>query len=98
MTATRQLDGPPDDPGIETPLLSFRMSVGNRCLVFMGERQIGDIVQASWLRMTTFIVTIHLGTQPRRITASTLDQAKVFATQEVFEFFAGTPVRLEVPA
>lgn len=87
----------PDDPGIKSALLSFHTSVAGRIIVFMGERQIGDIVPASWLRAAVYRVTIHLGTAPRRVTASTLDQAKVFAEQEVFEFFAATPVRLEIP-
>ncbi len=92
-----RIDGQPDDPGIKPPLLSFRASVAGRCIIFMGERQIGDIVQASWLRCSVYKVTIHLGSSPRKATASTLNQAKVFAMQEVAEFFAGTPVRLEMP-
>lgn len=88
----------PDNPGIKSELLSFRMSVAGRVIVFMGERQIGDIVPASWLRCAVYRVTIHLGSQPRKTTASTMAQAKVFAMQEVAEFFAGTPVRLEMPA
>ncbi len=87
----------PDDPGeFQSDLLSFRTCIADRCLIFMGDRQIGDIVQASWLRATIYRVTIHLGTSPRRATASTLTQAKVFALQEVAEFFARTPVRLEL--
>ena len=92
------LNQQPDDPGIKSDLLSFRASVAGRCIIFMGERQIGDIVPASWLRCAVYRVTIHLGSQPRKATASTLDQAKVFAMQEVAEFFARTPVRLEMPA
>ena len=64
----------------------------------MGERQVGEILPASWLRAAVYRVTIHLGTQPRRITASTLDQAKVFAAQEVVEFFARTPIKFLVQA
>jgi hypothetical protein len=87
----------PDDPGASLcDLLSFKTSLAGRCLVFMGDQQIGDIVQASWLRATIYSVTIHLGTRPRRISANTLAQAKVFALQEVAEFFARTPVRLEL--
>lgn len=93
--SAKKIEGQPDDPGIKSNLLSFQTSVAGRCTIFMGERQIGDIVQASWLRMTTYVVTVHLGTSPRKTTASTLDQAKVFAEQEVAEFFARTPVRLE---
>lgn len=92
LTHNRQ----PDDPGAHGPeLLSFRASIAGRCLIYMGERQIGEIVPASWLRAVFYKVTIHLGTSPRRVTASTIDQAKVFAHQEVAEFFARTPVRLE---
>src|SRR4051812_7913369 len=99
MNTLHQIEGQPDDPGIKSNLLSFRSSsVAGRCIIFMGERQIGDIAKESWLRMPVFVVTVHLGTTPRRVNASTLDQAKVFAIQEVFEFFAGTPVRLELPA
>lgn len=88
-------NGQPDDPGHTSQLLSFRESIGSRCLIFMGERQVGEIVTASWLRAAVYRVTIHLGSSPRRVTASTIEQAKVFAHQEVAEFFARTPVRLE---
>lgn len=98
MSTLHRIDGQPDDPGIKSDLLSFRSSVAGRFIIFMGERQIGDIVPASWLRAAVYRVTIHLGTSPRRATASTLAQAKVFAMQEVAEFFAGTPLRLELPA
>lgn len=98
MSALHPFKHQPDDPGIKSDLLSFQMSIAGRCIIFMGERQIGDIVQASWLRAAVYRVTIHLGTAPRRATASTLDQAKVFAMQEVAEFFARTPVRLEMSA
>lgn len=88
----------PDDPGPDYGVLTFHDAVGGRSLVFMGDRQIGEIAQASWLRTTIYRITIHLGTSPRKATASTLDQAKVFAMQEVAEFFARTPMRLEVRA
>lgn len=87
--------GQPDDPGPDYGPLTFRDAIGGRCLIFMGDRQIGEITQASWLRTTIHRVTIHLGSSPRRATASTLTQAKTFAMQEVAEFFAGTPMRME---
>lgn len=86
-------------PDIETPdhgPLSFLNAIGSRTLIFMGLEQIGVIEQVSYLRFINYRVTIHLGTNPRRVTASNLEQAKVFARQEVDEFFARTPLKLEV--
>jgi hypothetical protein len=92
------IKGQPDQPSTTGGLVRFRDGGSGRTVIFMGSRQIGEIVISSWLRATVYRVTIHLGTHPRRITASTLDQAKVFAEQEVLEFFAGTPVKVEVPS
>lgn len=85
----------PDDPGPDHGPLSFRDMIGGCTHIYLGERQIGHIVQSNWLRVSVYKITIHLGTVPRHATASNLDQAKVFARQEVDEFFARTPVRIE---
>lgn len=87
----------PDDPGPDHGPLTFRDYSPGVTRIYWGGNLIGDIVQSSWGRLTTLHkVTLYLGMPPLKDTASNLTQAKVFARQKFDEFFARTPVKLEV--
>ena len=85
----------PDDPGPDYGPLTFTDTLGGRAAIYLGRELIGCIEPKSWLRVKGYQVTIHLGMKPRKVQASTPEQAKTFAMQEVMEWLARTPMRLE---
>jgi hypothetical protein len=85
----------PDDPGPDYAPLTFQDSLGNRSVVFFGDWKIGEILPEMWLGMRGYTVRIALPGAKPSTRANSLTQAKTFAMQEVLDWIARTPMRLE---
>jgi hypothetical protein len=88
----------PDDPGPDFgPLVFLPVALGREGheLIFFGTIKIGEIVPRTWMRMHGYDIRIALPEVRPSIQASTARQARIFAMQEVQDWVARTPMRLE---